>query len=240
MNSMVYDTLRFKRFGNSKIKSVEHPPGFEYMCSNLKNASTMLTAVTRFLVFLFCLLSVLANIHSDVDGEDPEIPKIRRRRAESAALGKGFIKEGFETDNRAMRFFCVRREVLVADLGKGLVKGGPKVGKWAMRFFRVRRAKGIMTAGATLWKKEKDLRVDWYFKPGGKAGARKDFWMIDAYGKTVGKRNNQSYFEKGTVGDSIAEFHRQYSEKQPFPALVLYRKNSPERTRGTVIVVLYK
>ena len=226
-------------FRNSKIKSVKNPRGFEYMHSYLKNTdtSTMISTVTGFLIFLCCLSSVLANVHSHVDNEDHEIPKVRRRRAEllASVLGKGLIKERLTTDNRAMRFYRIRRKVK-----NGLIKAGLKVADWARRFFRVQRAKVIMKAGAILWKKRKDLRINLYFKPGGETRARKDLWMIDVYEIKLVKTEKQNYIYKGTVGDSIVEFRGQYSEKLPFPALVLYRKNSPERTRGTVLVVLYK
>ena len=124
-------------------------------------------------------------------------------------------------------------------LGKG-IKIGINAGKWLMRLQRVQRAKGILKADATLWKKEKDLKIDWYYKQGGEERARKDFWMADTYGTRFTVKQQEKYINQGTIGDSTLTLKGRFSKKLPFPALILKGKNSPETTRGTVTIVLYR
>ena len=189
-----------------------------------------------FIVTLF-ILTFVTNIYGHIDNGASEKRQIQRyEKFLNAANGKHLPGE-LKTiiGSRAMELFRVRRDVLVTVLGKGMIKAGVHVSKWVMRWKRKRRALGIMKAGATLWKKDEDLRIEYYTKPGGDIRARRDFWEVDAFGIKPRKRINQ-----GSVGDSVVELHDKYSEKLPYPALMLYRKTSPEMTRGTVTVVLYK
>ena len=120
------------------------------------------------------------------------------------------------------------------------IKNGIKAGKWLMRLRRVQRAKVILKADATLWKKEKDMKIDWYYKQGGEERARKDFWMANTYGTRFTVKQQEKYIYQGTIGDSTLTWKGRFSKKLPFPALILMGKNSPETTRGTVTIVLYK
>ena len=105
-----------------------------------------------------------------------------------------------------------------------------------MRSLRVKRATRIMMAGATLLIKDENVIV--YWKSGGKIRAEKDFWMIDVYGVKKGFNSKDSCAWKcGIVGDSTVEFVDKFSDKSPFPAIYLYKKQVPSKS---MIAVLYK
>ena len=127
---------------------------------------------------------------------------------------------------------------------KLLKSGANATGKlinWARRWKRVVRARNILLTGAKQTKKDADRNVVWYEKLGDEDRAAKDFWMIDAYEVNTGFSDfARSYGQIGTVGDNVVEYLEQYSDLLPFPVITMCRKNSPERTRGKVIAVVYK
>ena len=129
----------------------------------------------------------------------------------------------------------------------GLVKSGVKGIKWTMRWLRERQAMGILLTDAKLIKVDKSLDIEWYQKPGGPRGAFKDFWKMGVANKTKKPKVSDliafrgQLVEAGSVGDSIVEFVRGINFKtSTVSAIAMYRKLSPERNRGTVIIVLYK